>query len=89
MFVAGGFQHRHRHFEKFSVCITILSKFAASMTEKKLRVFLIRQAVSGNVLRLERDRSLYAAAIGQDLARQTEHQIDVDVREPSRAKNSK
>ena len=74
MLVAGIFQDRHRHFEKFCVCIRILPKFATSVTQEKFRVFFVRQAVSGNMLRLRaRLFSPESRAIDQrfDLANQT------------------
>ena len=62
MLVTGIFQDRHCHFEKFCVCIRILPKFAARVAQEKFRVLFVRQAIRGNMLRLERDCFLQSRA---------------------------
>ena len=62
MLVTGIFQDRHCHFEKFCVRIRILPKFAARVAQEKFRVLFVRQAISGNMLGLERDCFLQGRA---------------------------
>src|ERR1700730_6305254 len=58
MLVTRVFQYQHRTFEKLRVGVRVLAKFAARVTQKKFRVFFVSQAISRNVFRLKRDRSL-------------------------------
>ena len=58
MFVVGVLQDRHGHLEKLGVSVCVLSKFATRVTQKKLRVLLVSEAVCGNVIGLERNRFL-------------------------------
>src|SRR5947209_130537 len=90
MFVAGALQDRHRHLEKLGVCVRVLRKFAARVAQKELCVLLIRQAIGGDMIRLKGNGLLQRQSPLLDgLAWQTEHQIDVDVREPGCTKKMK
>src|SRR6266478_8401362 len=90
MFVAGILQDRHGHLEKLGVHICVLPKFAARVTQKKLCILLVRQAISGDMIGLERDGFLQRQSpLLNRLSWQTEHQIDVDVREPGCAQKMK
>ena len=90
MLVAGIFQDRHRHFEEFCVCISILPKFATSVAQEKFRVLFVRQAVCRNMFRLECNCFLQGPApMVTRLTWQTEHQIDIDVCETCVAQNPK
>ena len=53
MFVAGIFQRRHCQLEKFGVAVYVLAKFAARVSQKELRVFLVRETVGGDMIRLK------------------------------------
>src|SRR5437773_6099953 len=90
MFVTSLFKHRHCYFEKFCVCIWVLTKFATSVAQKKFRILFVRQAVSGNMFWLKRNCCLQARApLINGLTGQTKHQIDVDVCETCVAQNPK
>ena len=57
MLVAGSFEHGHREFEKSRFNFVLRAKLAKFKACQKLGVLFVGQAVSRNVLRLERDRS--------------------------------
>ena len=84
------FQGRDCHFEKLCVGVRILPKFAARMAQEKFRVLFVRQAISRNMFRLDRNRFLQRRApLMIRLTWQSEHQIDVDVRETCVSQNTK
>ena len=88
MFIACVFENAHGHLEKRSIRVRVLSKFTACVAQKEFCVLLISEAVGGDVIGSKIDRFLQCELpLVDGLSRQTEHEIDIDVREPGSSQN--
>ena len=82
MLVASIFEDRHGRLEERGICIHVLSKFTACVAQKKLSVLLVSEAVGGDVIGFEGNGFLQCEfPLLDGLPRQSEHKIDIDVRE--------
>ena len=74
MFVSGVVQDRHRHFEKLGVAVCVLLELATGVPSKKIGIFLVSQAIGGDVLGLQGNRFFDRRSPLRDrLAGQAEH----------------
>ena len=80
MFVARVFQDRHRRLEEIRFNVGVRAKFTTRVAQKKFCVFLVSQAISGNMLGLQRDRFLKRCSpLFSRLSGKPKHKIDIDI----------
>jgi len=88
LFIAGNFQDRHCPIEKRGIGVRVLQQFTARVAQKEFRVFLIGEAVGGDMIGSKGDSFLQCEfPLLDGLTWQSEHEIDIDVRESGSAQD--
>src|SRR4029077_1773592 len=90
MLESGTIEQPHRALKKTGIGIRILAEFATGLTQKKLGVFFVGQAVRRDMFWPKRDRFLQGRfPLREGLSGKSKHQIHVEVGKTSLTQNLK